>query len=55
MKALAARMKEPSTWATIFAALAAVGVTLDPGLSQQITLAGSGVAGLLGFFLPEGK
>lgn len=55
MKALASRLKEPSTWATIFAALAAVGVSLDPGLMQNITLAGSGVAGLLGFLLPEGK
>ena len=29
MKALANRLKEPSTWATIFAALAAVGISLE--------------------------
>lgn len=48
-----ARLKEPSTWAAIFAALAAVGVNVDSGLVQQITLAGAGVSGLLAFFLPE--
>lgn len=53
MKALANRLKEPSTWATIFAALAAVGINLEPGLMQNIAAAGAGVAGLLGFFLPE--
>ena len=55
MNALVNRLKEPSTWATIFAALAAVGVSLDPGLMQNITAAGAGVAGLLGFFMPENK
>lgn len=55
MKALANRLKEPSTWATLFAALAAIGISLDPGLMQNITAAGAGLAGLLGFMLPEGK
>ncbi len=54
MNTLIARLKEPSTWATIFAALAAVGLSLDPGLVKNITAAGAGVAGLVGFFLPEG-
>lgn len=53
MNILILRLKEPSTWAAIFAALAALGVSLDPGLVQLITAAGAGVAGLLAFFLPE--
>jgi hypothetical protein len=53
MKLLAHRLKEPSSWAAIFAALAALGISLDAGLTQQITAAGAGVAGLLAFFLPE--
>lgn len=53
MKHILARLKEPSSWAAIFAALAAVGLNLDPGLVQNITAAGAGLAGLLAFFLPE--
>lgn len=53
MKMLAHRLKEPSTWAALFAALATLGVSLDAGLVQNITAAGAGVAGLLAFFLPE--
>jgi len=53
MNILIARLKEPSTWAAIFAALAATGLNLDSGLVQNITAAGAGVAGLLAFFLPE--
>lgn len=48
-----ARLKEPSTWAAIFGAITAVGVSLPPGITQQITLAGSGIAGVLAFMLPE--
>jgi len=55
MKTLVARLKEPSSWAAIFAALAALGINLDPGLMQNITGAGAGVSGLLAFFIPEGS
>lgn len=55
MKTLAARLKEPSTWAAIFAALAAVGISIEPGLMQNITAAGAGLSGLLAFFIPEGQ
>jgi len=54
MKIIANRLKEPSTWAALFTALAALGVSLDPGMIQNITAAGAGVAGLLAFFMPEG-
>lgn len=53
MNILIARLREPSTWAAIFAALAALGISLDAGLVQQITAAGAGVSGLLAVFLPE--
>lgn len=53
MKMIAHRLKEPSTWAAIFTALAALGLNLDPGLIQNITAAGAGVAGLAAFFIPE--
>lgn len=53
MKMLVSRLKEPSSWAAIFAALAALGVSLDPGLMQNITAAGAGVSGLIAFFMPE--
>ena len=54
MKTLIKRLKEPSSWAAIFAALAAVGLNIEPGLIQNITAAGAGVSGLVAFFLPEG-
>ena len=54
MKTIFKRLREPSSWAAIFAALAAVGLNLDPGLIQNITAAGAGVSGLLAFFIPEG-
>jgi len=53
MKMIIHRLKEPSTWAALFTALAAVGLSLDAGLIQTITAAGAGVAGLVAFFLPE--
>lgn len=47
------RLTEPSTWAAIAAALAALGLNLDPGFWATIAQAGAGVAGLLGFVVPE--
>ncbi len=53
VNAFIARLKEPSTWSAIFAALLAIGISVDPGLQQNIAATGAGVAGLLAFFLPE--
>lgn len=55
MNKITARFKEPSTYGAIFTALAALGLSLDPGLMQAITGAGAGVAGLAAVFIPEGK
>lgn len=54
MKNIIARLKEPSTYAAFFTALAALGLSLDPGIIQAITAAGAGVAGLAAVLLPEG-
>ena len=52
---LLARMREPATYASAAAVLGTVGVTAPPGVVQNVTLVGTGVAGLLGILLPEGK
>lgn len=53
LKALAARFKEPSSWAGLAAFLAIVGVNLDTGVVESIAYIGAGTAGLLAFFLPD--
>lgn len=56
MKAyLLARAKEASTWRGLTLFLTAVGVPLAPALAEAIVTAGLGLAGLLGFLLPDGK
>jgi hypothetical protein len=50
---LIARFGEGSTYAAIAALLAGFGLHLDPGIVQDITLAGTGIAGLLGIFLRD--
>jgi len=47
------RLREPSTYATLAAMTAAFGLSVEPGVVQNVTLAGTGVAGLLGMLLPE--
>jgi hypothetical protein len=49
------RFAEPSSWSSLAALLAIAGVNVPSGLWQAITLAGSGIAGVVGFFLPEGS
>ena len=50
---LLARLKEPSSYASISAALGVAGVHLDPGLVQDFLVTGSVIAGVLGFFVKE--
>jgi hypothetical protein len=52
---LLARAKEASTWRGITLFLTAMGVPLAPQLSEAIVTAGLGIAGLLGFLLPDGR
>lgn len=49
------RFKEPSSWAVIFTTIAGVGITLDAGIVQNLTMIGAGLAGIAGFFLSEKK
>jgi predicted permease len=49
------RFKEPSTYAALAAAFVALGVALPPGLLETLTQIGTGIAVLLGMFIPEGS
>ena len=53
MKYTIARLREPSTYATLAAMLGAFGLSVEPGVLQNLTLAGTGLSGLLGLLLPE--
>ncbi len=55
LASLAARFKEPSSWAGIGSMLALLHLNLDPGLVNSVTLIGAGLAGLVAFFVPEKK
>lgn len=52
---LGARLREPSTYAGLSAVLAAVGLNLDPGVAHSLAMVGTGIGGLIAFFIPEGK
>ena len=47
------RLREPSTFASIAAVLAFLGVKLDPGVVQDWINTGTVVFGALGFFVKE--
>jgi|TARA_R110001583_G_scaffold2121_1_gene15550 hypothetical protein len=47
------RLKEPSSWASLAAMFALVGVNLPESMMQNITQIGMGVAGVLGFFMQD--
>lgn len=53
MNALIKRLKEPSSYAALAAGFAVVGLNLEPGLLNHLTQAGTAVAGLIAFFMPE--
>jgi len=53
MKALIARLSEPSSYASLTGILAMVGVSVPSGLMQNIVMALAGVFGIVGFFLKE--
>ena len=52
---LANRFREPSSWAGLTGLFLLLGLHVDPGLVQSVSLAGAGVAGIVSFFLPEKK
>ena len=53
MRFLIARFGEPSTYGALAAMLAALGLHLDPGMLQSLTLIGTGITGLLGVLLRD--
>ena len=53
MTYLIARFREASTYGALTGIITALGLHLDPGLTQNITLVGTGVAGLLGILLRD--
>ena len=50
---LLARLGEPSTYASIAAVLAAVGVHMDQGLVHDFLVSGSVISGIIGVFVRE--
>ena len=47
------RLKEPSSYAALTGVLAMVGINVDEGMMQHISLVLASVAGRAGFFLGE--
>jgi hypothetical protein len=47
------RLKEPSSWASLAAMLALVGINLPESMMQNVTQVGMGLAGILGFFMSD--
>lgn len=47
------RLREPSTYAGLGALLGTFGVVMPPGMVQNITLAGTGLAGIVAALLPD--
>jgi len=47
------RLKEPSTYAAIAAALVALGLNIDDSIIQGVTQAGTGVSALVAIILKE--
>jgi hypothetical protein len=50
---VAARFKEPSSWAALAGVAALVGVNVPAAEWQLIANAGAGIMALVAFFLPE--
>ena len=51
MNMILKRLREPSSWASLAAMFALVGVNLPESMMQNITQVGMGLAGILGFFM----
>ena len=47
------RFKEPSSWASMAAIFALLGINMPESMMQNITQVGMGVAGILGFFMSD--
>lgn len=47
------RLKEPSTWRGVAAAITAAGVALEPDQIELIVSIGVGIIGLIGMVMPD--
>ena len=47
------RFKEHSSWASMAAIFALLGINMPESMMQNITQVGMGVAGILGFFMSD--
>ena len=50
-----ARLKEPSSWASLMGLIGGVGIVMPAGVAQNIAVAGAALAGIVAYFLPENK
>ena len=48
-----ARLKEPSTYASLAAIAAIAGIQVDPSVWRDLALVGAALAGVAGMILPE--
>ncbi len=53
MQFLLNRLSEPSSWRGLTFVLTSVGVVLSPELMEQIVVAGTAMAGLIGFLTAD--
>lgn len=53
MSYVLARLREPSSYSGVAAALASIGIAVPSPLVQALALLGAGLAGLIAFFLPD--
>ena len=53
MNMILKRLREPSSWASLAAMFALVGINLPESMMQDITQVGMGMAGILGFFMSD--
>jgi len=50
---LAARFKEPSSWAGLAMGATMLGMNVNPGILQGVTYIGAGICSILAIVLPE--
>ena len=51
----AARLQEPSTYASLAAVAAVMGLQIDPSVWRDAAMVGAALAGMVGIILPEGS
>lgn len=52
-KLIVNQLRQPSTWRGIVMAMTSIGIAVRPELMEQIVIAGTGVAGVIGIFVAD--